>query len=140
VNVFVDTSAFYAVMDADDQYHGTAKTVWADLLHGTHRLHTTSYVLIETVALLQNRLGMECVQVFSADVQPLLEVYWVDEGTHRSAHHALLVAGRSDLSLVDCVSFEALRRLQLKEAFCFDVHFAEQGIHVLPEQRKGGIA
>jgi predicted nucleic acid-binding protein len=140
VNVFVDTSAFYAVMDADDQYHGTAETVWTDLLQGAHRLHTTSYVLVETVALLQHRLGMECVQVFSADVQPLLEVYWVDEGTHRSAHHALLVAGRRGLSLVDCVSFEALRRLQLTEAFCFDAHFAEQGIHVLPEQRKGGIA
>jgi predicted nucleic acid-binding protein len=37
VNLFVNTSAFDAVMDADDQYHGTAKTVWSDLLHGAHR-------------------------------------------------------------------------------------------------------
>ena len=135
MNVFVDTSAFYAVMDADDEQHPPARAVWIDLLEKVHRLHTTSYVLVETVALLQSRLGMECVRVFSADIQPLLEVYWVDEGTHRSAHHALLVAGRRDLSLVDCVSFEALRRLHLTEAFCFDAHFAEQGVHVLPEQK-----
>jgi uncharacterized protein len=140
VNVFVDTSAFYAVMDADDEHHGAATAVWVDLLQGEHRLYTTSYVLVETVALLQSRLGMECVRVFSADVQPLLEMYWVDEGTHRSAHHALLVAGRRDLSLVDCVSFEALRRLHLTEAFCFDAHFAEQGVNVLPKHIKGGIA
>jgi predicted nucleic acid-binding protein len=140
VNVFVDTSAFYAVMDADDEQHGAAKAAWVALLEGRHRLHTTSYVLVETAALLQSRLGMECVRVFSADVLPLLEVYWVDEGTHRSAHHALLVAARRDLSLVDCVSFEALRRLHLTEAFCFDSHFAEQGVHILPVQPKGGIA
>ncbi len=140
MNVFVDTSAFYAVLDADDQYHDAAKTAWTELLQGAHHLHTTSYVLVETVALLQSRLGMESVRVFSADVQPLLHVYWVDEGTHRSAHHALLVAGRRDLSLVDCASFEAVRRQHLAEAFCFDAHFAEQGIHVLPEPLKGGIA
>jgi len=59
-------------------------------------------------------------------------VTWVDEGTHRSAHHALLVAGRRQVSLVDCVSFELMRRLAVDRAFCFDPHFAEQGFEVLP--------
>jgi hypothetical protein len=30
------------------------------------------------------------------------------------------------------VSFEAIRRLAIDQVFCFDVHFAEQGFHVLP--------
>ena len=140
MRIFVDTSAFYAVMDADDEHHPAALPVWVDLLEGAHRLYTTSYVLVETLALLQSRIGMDCVRLFSADIQPLLQVFWVDEGTHRSAHHALLVAGRRDLSLVDCVSFEALRQLRLTEAFCFDAHFAEQGVQIMPEHLKGGIA
>jgi predicted nucleic acid-binding protein len=61
-------------------------------------------------------------------------VYWVDEATHSSAHHALLVAARRDLSLVDCVSFEVMRRLHLDHAFCFDAHFAKQGIRLLPRR------
>jgi uncharacterized protein len=51
---------------------------------------------------------------------------------HLSVHHALLVASRRDLSLVDCVSFEAMRRLRIDTVFCFDAYFAQQGFQVLP--------
>ena len=29
-----------------------------------------------------------------------------------------------------------MRRLHLNTAFCFDAHFAEQGLRVLPERRQ----
>jgi uncharacterized protein len=132
MNVFVDTSAFFAVMDASDDRHAEACSEWDRLLSARDALRTTNYVLMETLALLQIRIGLDCVRVFSADVLPVLSVFWVDEGVHRSAHHALLVAARRNLSLVDCVSFEAMRRLGLGEAFCFDPHFAEQGFRTLP--------
>jgi len=132
MNVFVDTSGFYAVLDADDEKHDAARSVWKKILESPNRLFTSNYVLVETLALIQNRIGMECVGVFTADIQPLVNVFWVDEGTHKSAHHALLVSARRSLSLVDIVSFEVMRRLDLTHAFCFDVHFAEQGFHVLP--------
>ena len=132
MNVFVDTSGFYAVLDADDEKHDAARSVWKKILESPNRLFTSNYVLVETLALLQNRIGMECVGVFTADILPLVNVFWVDEGAHNSAHHALLVSARRNLSLVDIVSFEAMRRLNLAQVFCFDVHFGEQGFHVLP--------
>lgn len=132
MNVFIDTSALYAVLDADDDQHSAAKITWIDLLEGRHNLHTNNYILLETVALLQSRIGMPGVRTFTADILPTLNTLWVDEGTHRSAHHALLISGRRRLSLVDCVSFEVMRRLHLSVVFCFDPHFAEQGYQVLP--------
>lgn len=132
MNVFVDTSGFYAVIDGDDEKHDAAGAAWVGLLEGPHTLHTSNYVLVETIALLQSRIGMDCVNAFSADVLPFLNVFWVDEGTHRSALHALLVSARRNVSLVDVVSFEAMRRLNLMDVFCFDMHFAEQGFQVLP--------
>jgi len=60
--------------------------------------------------------------------QTSVNVLWVDEGMHRSAHHALLVSSR----LVDCVSFEAMRRLGLETAFCFDPHYSQQGFRRIP--------
>ena len=95
-------------------------------------LHTTSYVLVETMALRQRRTGREGLRTFVADMLPVVQVIWVDEGIHRSAQHALLVASRRDLSLVDCVSFEVMRQRGIRKAFAFDTHFAEQGFDVTP--------
>ena len=97
-------------------------------------LHTTSYVLIETTSLLQSRIGMEALRTFSADILPVANVAWIDEPIHLSAFHALLISDRRRLSLVDCVSFECMRRMGLERAFCFDPHFAEQGFQVIPAQ------
>ena len=132
----MDTSAFYAVLDADDDMHRSAWDVWADLL--TRKVHfvTTNYVLLEITALLQSRMGLDAVRAFSSDILPILSIVWIDEAAHRSAYHALLVSGSRRLSLVDCVSFEVMRRLDLDTAFCFDPHFSIQGFSVVPESKK----
>jgi predicted nucleic acid-binding protein len=132
VNLFVDTSALFAIMDAGDGNHQAAFAEWQGLLASRDALQTSNYVILETVALLQNRIGLEAVRLFTADVMPIITMSWVDEGIHRSAHHSLLVAGRRQVSLVDCVSFEMMRRLDLNQVFCFDPHFAEQGFAVVP--------
>ena len=131
MSAFIDTSAFFAVLDADDANHPAAKAVWTRLLQDGTTLHTTSYVLVETYALLQNRIGMEAVRAFETEVLPVLNVVWVDKGLHRLGLHSLLTAMQRALSLVDCVSFEAMRHLSLRQVFCFDQHFADQGFSIL---------
>jgi predicted nucleic acid-binding protein len=132
MTTFIDTSAFFAVLDADDQMHSRARKEWERLLETDTSFRTTNYVLVETSALLQSRIGMDGLRVLAGDVVPVLDIIWVDAGMHLSAHHSLLVASRRDLSLVDCVSFEAMRRLRIDNVFCFDAHFAQQGFQVLP--------
>jgi predicted nucleic acid-binding protein len=132
VSVYLDTSALFAVLDADDQKHLAARREWERELNSDELLHTSSYVLVETAALLQRRIGLDGLRTFTADILPVINVIWVDEGIHRSAWHALLVSSRRDISFVDCVSFEAIRRLGIDQVFCFDARFAEQGFHVLP--------
>jgi predicted nucleic acid-binding protein len=132
VIVFVDTSAFYAVFDADDENHLQARSEWDRLLGQEAGLLTSSYVLVETAALLQHRLGVPAVRAFHEDVCPLLAVDWVSQERHHAAMEALLVAGRKKLSLVDCTSFQIMRERAVQKAFCFDRHFREQGFEVLP--------
>jgi uncharacterized protein len=134
VSVFVDTSAFFAVLDADDANHDAARTAWNRLLAEREDLHTTNYVIVEISALLQSRLGLEALREFATDVLPIVDVHVVDEGQHHSAFHALLVASRRRLSLVDCASFECMRRAGLDRVFCFDPHFTEQGFTTVPAQ------
>jgi len=132
MRIFIDTSAFYALLDRDDTHHPRAKRAWIELLKAAHTLVTSNYVLVETSALLQNRLGIEAIRAFHDDVLPLINSEFVTSGTHRSGVAALLSASRRDLSLVDCVSFEVMRTSGINTVFAFDKHFKEQGFAILP--------
>ncbi len=90
-------------------------------------MFTTNYVVVESCALAQNRLGIEAVRCISEEILPVIEVVWVDESAHSKGMSALLAAQRRRLSLVDCVSFVVSRQKDAQFAFAFDQHFAEQG-------------
>jgi predicted nucleic acid-binding protein len=92
---------------------------------------TSSYVLVETVALLQSRLGLEAVRAFEEAIVPVLHVEYVTGELHKLGMAALLVAARRRLSLVDCVSFEIMRRNGITASFSFDSHFKEQGFRLI---------
>jgi predicted nucleic acid-binding protein len=131
VSVFLDTSGLLAVLDGDDASHARADEIWRRLLAERQPLTTTSYVLVETVALSQARLGLAATRAIHNDVMPVLRIVWVTEEIHQAAMAALVTAGRRRLSLVDCVSFEVMRREGLLRAFAFDRHFSEQGFELL---------
>lgn len=132
MRIFIDTSAFLAILDADDKNHPKASESWKKLVLSSDLLVCHNYVLVETLALLQNRFGMRAVRVFSEDVLPVVHIEWIDETTHNTAINALITAAKRDLSLVDCVSFEIMRKLGIKTAFTFDSHFAKQGFNCIP--------
>ena len=133
MRAFVDTSAFYAVLDRDDRNHQKGKKAWMEILREPPTLVTSNYVLVETFALLQSRLGLEAVRRFQEDVVQIVQVEFVTPEMHRAGTAALLSAGRRGLSLVDCVSFEVKRDSGIKIAFTFDAHFKEQGFDVVPK-------
>ena len=74
MTVFVDTSAFYAGLDQDDINHTRAKNAWTNLLAGDARLLTSNYVLLETSALVQKRLGPAALRLLCQDFVPLVAV------------------------------------------------------------------
>ena len=132
MSTFVDTSGLYAFVDADDVRHAEAHDAWRRIADAREERITTNYALVETVSLIQARLGLPAVRTLVADITPVLRIHWVDSDMHQVALTALLTAGRRQLSLVDCVSFEAMRRLEIRRAFAFDHHFAAQGFEVVP--------
>ena len=130
-NVFIDTSAFYALMDRSDRYHEKANKLWISLLDKNATLKTTNYIIIEALALLQNRLGFEAANLFSNDILGLADILWVDASRHNLAYELWRGLGKINLSLVDCVSFITMRHYKLENVFGFDRHFDEQGFKIL---------
>jgi predicted nucleic acid-binding protein len=129
--VFVDTSALLALLHAQDENYPAAERAFANLQARRAALVSTSYVLVETYALLGRRLGMEAVRDFRADFSPLVEVVWVDEALHNAGLDLLLDRRKRRLSLVDAVSFVVMRLRNVEEAFAFDPHFEQEGFLVV---------
>ncbi len=73
--VLVDTSAFYALYSASDLFHDRAKVAYERLVDREQELWTTSYTLVETVALLHKRLGFDVVSKFSEWRRSNLEIF-----------------------------------------------------------------
>jgi predicted nucleic acid-binding protein len=132
MTTFVDTSALIALLDGSESEHTACARAWRKLLADDESLVTSSYVLVETYALAERRLGIDAVRTLTTDYVPLLAVDWIDETVHGAGLASLLTANRRELSLVDCVSFEIMRRRDISKAFTLDADFAKQGFNVTP--------
>jgi predicted nucleic acid-binding protein len=131
IRVFLDTSAILALLNPKDEQHGRARRVFDSLRAQEAGLVTTSYVLVETYALIGSRMGLAAVRAFRSDWAPLVDVVWVDPETHEAGLDLLVERKRRDLSLVDAVSFVVMRRRGLEHAFAFDPHFEDEHFSLL---------
>jgi len=125
--IFVDTSAFIALLDVGDRQHVPAKRIWQQLLEDENELVCNNYVLVEAFALIQRRYGMDGLRAFQDDAVPFMNVVWLGPEEHESAVSAIFTANRRGLSLVDCASMETMRRLGIRKIFAFDPHFTDLG-------------
>lgn len=129
--VFGDTSAFVALLNQTDENHDRADRAFATLRARKAPIVSTSYVLVETYALVGRRLGLDAVRSFRADFAPLIDVVWVDETLHDAGLDLLLGRRKRLLSLVDAVSFATMRQANVSEAFAFDPHFEQEGFSIV---------
>lgn len=128
---FVDTSAIFALLDADDDNHARAAG-WLSGPGRTERLVSHNYVVVESAALVQRRLGMDAARALFGAIVPLLEVTFVDATLHSAASSAWLTAAGRRKSLVDQVSFEMIKSKLVDQAFAFDEDFQSEGVNVVP--------
>lgn len=133
--IFIDTSAFYALLDRSDRYHEQAKDVWPFLLEDGITLLTTNYVVSETLTLLQYRIGFEAARLWYKDVLGVTSVHWVDEASHRQAYELWMNLGRQHCSLVDCASYITMHQYQAEKAFCFKPGYEVQGFQLIPDKK-----
>ena len=131
-SVFVDTSGFYAFLDRDDSFHAEAKRHFLEFESGGRALVTSSYVVHESWALIQARLGWEAVEDFLRELVPRCRIVWVDERLHSLGAARARQARVRRLSLTDCVSFEVMLAEGCREFLGDDQHFLKAGFQPIP--------
>ena len=92
-NIVVDTSAFYALASESDEFHDSAVSIYEDLVDREQKLWTTSYALIETIALVHRRLGFDPLSKILELIESEVQIYWIDAAFHSRALQAFIGAG-----------------------------------------------
>jgi len=126
--VFVDTSAWYALLNARDVRHERA----LQLLDETYRLVTTNYVIDETITLTLIRAGYrQAVSVgdmlWSGKASEIVRITEEDE---QAAWRMFKQFDDKQFSFTDCTSFVVMQRMGITLAFTFDDDFARTGLFV----------
>ena len=127
--IFLDTSAIYALADANDLRHSEAKDMFNLAFDNDEDILIHNYVIIESAALLQRRLGLYVALQFLDQIASI-QTHWIDAEDHSQA--VTLLQGRDNrgLSLVDCASFVVMRRYGVMQAIAFDVDFEHEGFSI----------
>src|SRR3989304_2583727 len=114
MRIFVDTGAWIAIADKNDQYAKIATKFYTDLIIQRSNLFTSNLVLVETFNLLSRTIGSKGTTKFGDALKT--NVFLTVESLTLK-----------DFSFTDCTSFALMERLKVKSAFAFDVHFRQYG-------------
>ena len=152
--IFLDTSAIYALADRADPNHSTAVQRLDRVLESGDELLTHNYVLAESIALLQTRLGMSIAAKFIKDAESFT-IEWVDEARYAKDKDKLekIAARAAELGCTRCVTlispssderpyhenFEFHRRRLAEIAQILNKHQVKLGLEVnaLADARQG---
>jgi predicted nucleic acid-binding protein len=132
VEVFIDTSGFYAQWDRNDPAHQRVKT-WLKANRGTFIAVTTEWIVGETCTLLMARgvphlIGPFLDQLAASralrSINPDAET--LDETKRFLRRHA-----DQGYSFVDCLSFCVMNSHRVLHVLTTDVHFRKAGFQPL---------
>jgi predicted nucleic acid-binding protein len=135
-DVFVDTSAFYAIRDTDDAHHASAVAAFGRLRQERILLVTTDHVVSESAMLIRPRLGFDVVRLFFVSVQQsraagLMQLYYPVWEDLEAAITEYLSWGNPRFSFVDALSFVICRRNGIGRVLAYDDDFRVAGFELV---------
>lgn len=128
--VFVDTSAFFAHLVAEDRHHSEARALFERAARESWTLITTNAVVSETYTLIRMRArnGRELAIAFLEDIREgVCAVERVRPIDETRAADLLRQHADKSYSFCDALSFIAMGRLGLTDALTFDEDFRSYG-------------
>src|SRR5487761_735890 len=132
---FVDSGAYLALLNENEQRHRDAATILESLTTNRYRQFTTNAILFEGHALILSRLGIAVASQFVQEIRESRTVIVrVSADDEVRAEEILFRYSDKDISFTDALSFSVMERLHIAEAFTFDQHFAQYGFHALWER------
>lgn len=133
MSVFLDTSGLIAVVNTDDQWHSKAEAIWAELVSSSHRMITTSLVMIELAdGLSRIQYRMLAIQIVDRlQDSDRVEIVQSDKSIELRAWQLFRERSDKEWGMTDCVSMTLMAERGLNDAFTADHHFEQGGFTIL---------
>lgn len=133
-NIFVDTGAWVALADADDDHHKSAASLFPSLLKTSKGLTTSNLVIAESYILLLKNLGHNSAVGFLSNINssPRIRKIYSSSDIEAEAEELLRKYADQDFSYTDAVSFAIMKRENINKVFSFDKHFQTMGYLKVP--------
>ncbi len=132
MRLFVDTSAWLALNDRNDQYYSKAAAKSAEIKRHRIELITSEYVLDESITLIRYRVSHQAAVTFGNSLlnSNIVRVEDVSTEDRFKAWEMFKKFEDKELSFTDCTSFVLMKNLRLQKAFTFDEHFRQMRFEV----------
>ncbi len=133
-DIFVDSSAWIALVDKDDSHHKEAASSYPSIFKNHKTLVTNNLVIAETYVVLLKELGHKVALEFLERIKasPRILKICSNENIETEAEEILAKYVDQDFSYTDAVSFVIMKRQKIRKAFCFDKHFVTAGFINVP--------
>ncbi len=131
--IFIDTGAWVAIFDKDDQYHARASQIWRKIVAEKSKIATSQLVIVETLTLLARRVRY----AYAVDIghrlyaSPSLIILRPDYNDEFPALMLMAKWADQKVGFADCISFGLMRRWQIASVFAFDRHFELAGFRIV---------
>jgi predicted nucleic acid-binding protein len=132
MKIFVDTSAWLALNDRNDQYHSEAVSKLNIVTKQKIELITSEYVVDESIAIIRYRVSHKAAVVFGDSLMnsTIVTVADITEEERFKAWMLFKKYDDKELSFTDCTSFALMNKLRLRKVFAFDDHFKQIGFEL----------
>jgi predicted nucleic acid-binding protein len=127
--IFVDTSAFLALVNRRDIHHSKALDFKDTCLKTGQTLISSDYVLDESYTIVRLRAGHAIAVQFGEILRKsqFIRIEYITPEIIEEAWRLFKAFADHDFSFTDCTSFALMERLHISNAFTFDAHFKEYG-------------
>lgn len=132
MRLFVDTSAWLALNDRNDQYYNRAVAKSTEIKKHRIELITSEYIIDESITLIRYRVSHQAAVIFGNSLldSNIVRIEDVNAEDRLKAWEMFKKFEDKELSFTDCTSFVLMKNLRLQKAFTFDEHFRQMRLEI----------
>jgi len=137
MRLFIDTTAFIALEDENDENHKAALSYREKIRQGKtafRALYTSNYILDEVITLLRLRISHQAAVTLGETIKQskVIRILRVTAPIEEKSWEIFKKYADKDFSFTDCTSFVIMEQEAISTAFTFDKHFQQFGLQTAP--------